>query len=304
MKVLTLKAAVGAGFVLLLVNTGYVSAFASATVFYMTNVLRTWCGGGGGGGWPGCSSEPELRGRSLAGGALRDRLGLWVVSRRGRQPARASLGARRAHLPRRRLVALLPFLFRLGRAGAAHASSASETPRCLPPCCPSRPRLRQGQPEPDDRIDNPSVTPASMHEEGGGPKSPFFPSSARTNVGGIIPSNFFMDSEVCGECHKDIYEQWNSSVHHFASFNNQFYRKSIEYMQDVVGTQPSKWCAGCHDHAVFFNGRFERPIKEQIDTPEAHAGLALHVLPLPSCTSTAHGQRRLHDRVSAAPRAA
>jgi hypothetical protein len=44
-------------------------------------------------------------------------------------------------------------------------------------------------------------------------------------------------------------------------------------MQDVVGTRPSKWCAGCHDHAVFFNGRFDRPIKEQIDTPEAQAGL-------------------------------
>ncbi len=102
-------------------------------------------------------------------------------------------------------------------------------------------------------------------------------------MGGIIPSNFFMDSETCGECHKDIYEQWNSSVHHFASFNNQFYRKSIEYMQDTVGTQPSKWCAGCHDHAVFFNGRFERPIKEQIDTPEAHAGLACT-----SCHSITH----------------
>jgi tetratricopeptide (TPR) repeat protein len=45
-------------------------------------------------------------------------------------------------------------------------------------------------------------------------------------------------------------------------------------MQDVIGTEPSKWCAGCHDHAVFFNGRFDRPIKEQMDTPEAHAGLA------------------------------
>ena len=44
-------------------------------------------------------------------------------------------------------------------------------------------------------------------------------------------------------------------------------------MQEVTGTRPSKWCAGCHDHAVFFNGRFDRPMKEQIDTPEAHAGL-------------------------------
>jgi tetratricopeptide (TPR) repeat protein len=122
-------------------------------------------------------------------------------------------------------------------------------------------------------IQNPSVVPASMNEEGAGPRSPFFPSSADTNVHGTIPANFFMTSESCGRCHKEIFEEWKSSMHRFSSFNNQWYRKSIEYMQDVVGTKPSKWCAGCHDHAVFFNGRFDRPIREQIDTPEAQAGL-------------------------------
>ncbi len=123
-------------------------------------------------------------------------------------------------------------------------------------------------------ITNPDVVPTRMHEEGAGPQSPFFPSSANTNVNGIIPANFFLTSAACGRCHRDIYDQWNSSAHHFSSFNNQWYRKSIEYMQDVVGTEPSKWCAGCHDHAVFFNGRFDRPIREQIETPEAQAGLA------------------------------
>ena len=123
------------------------------------------------------------------------------------------------------------------------------------------------------RIENPLVPPLSMEQEGRGPESPFFPSSADTNVRGIIPANFFLTSQMCGRCHKDIYDQWNSSAHHFSSFNNQWYRKSIEYMQDVAGTQPSKWCAGCHDHAVFFNGRFDKPIKEQIETPEAQAGL-------------------------------
>src|SRR5262249_61509375 len=103
------------------------------------------------------------------------------------------------------------------------------------------------------RIDNPIRVPASMDEEGGGPRGPFFPWSANTNVGGVIPANFFMTSAACGRCHKDVYDQWSSSTHHFSSFNNQWYRKSIEYMQDVVGTRPSKWCAGCHDHAVFFN---------------------------------------------------
>ena len=133
------------------------------------------------------------------------------------------------------------------------------------------------------RIVNPESPPLRMEEEGAGKDSPFFPSSANTNVGGTIPANFFMTSQTCARCHREIYDQWNSSAHHFSSFNNQWYRKSIEYMQDVVGTQPSKWCAGCHDHAVFFNGRFDRPIKEQIDTPEAQAGLACT-----SCHSISH----------------
>ncbi|HYT66515.1 MAG TPA: tetratricopeptide repeat protein [Vicinamibacterales bacterium] len=123
------------------------------------------------------------------------------------------------------------------------------------------------------RIRNPALVPASMDEEGAGPRSAFFPSSSDTNVHRTIPATFFMTSESCGRCHTDIYQQWKSSTHHFSSFNNQWYRKSVEYMQDTVGTAPSKWCAGCHDHAVFFNGRFDRPIKEQIDTPEAQAGL-------------------------------
>jgi len=117
--------------------------------------------------------------------------------------------------------------------------------------------------------------PLDMAGEGLGKDSPFFPSSSETNTKSIIPADFFMKSENCGSagCHKDIFEQWNSSAHHFSSFNNQWYRKSIEYMQDVAGVEASKWCAGCHDHAVFFNGRFDKPIKEQINTPEAHAGL-------------------------------
>jgi hypothetical protein len=136
------------------------------------------------------------------------------------------------------------------------------------------------------RIANPKVVPASMEEEGAGASSPFHPSSANTDTGGLIPANFFLTSEACGRCHKDIYDQWNSSAHHFSSFNNQWYRKSIEYMQDVVGTKPSKWCAGCHDHAVFFNGRFDRPMKEQIDTPEARRAT-------PSPRSTARWDRAI-----------
>ncbi len=136
---------------------------------------------------------------------------------------------------------------------------------------------------PTDRIVNPKTVPTAMAEEGEGPKSPFWPASARTSVGGIMPADFFMESAQCGECHKDIYEQWKGSMHHFASFNNQYYKASILHMQELSGTQGSKWCAACHDHAVFFNGRFEIPIKQQVDTREAQNGLGCV-----SCHSITH----------------
>jgi tetratricopeptide (TPR) repeat protein len=136
-------------------------------------------------------------------------------------------------------------------------------------------RLSTPKVPPSERIVNPTRIATSMDGEGAGPQSPFFPSSANTNVNGIIPSNFFMHSESCGRCHTEIFKQWKSSAHHFSSFNNQWYRKSIEYMQDTVGRKPSKWCAGCHDHAVFFNGRFDGALmKDQVHTDEAQAGLA------------------------------
>jgi len=125
-------------------------------------------------------------------------------------------------------------------------------------------------------VKNPLSPPASMEEESMlGREGPFFPSSARSSTQGLIPSTFFMNSESCGQagCHADIYDQWNSSAHHFSSFNNQWYRKSIEYMQEINGVQSSKWCAGCHDQAMLFNGMFDAPIQDIVNTPEAHTGI-------------------------------
>src|SRR6266567_4420950 len=282
---------IGVFFIILLVNTAYVAAFATPSIFYMTNVLfhlglgtalaiglffqlrkdSTLLNG--------APAAMGLFGVSLALGLLLVKLGNTTENR---WAFWAHIGA--AGLG---LAALIPFVWkRAQQSGGGWASfkTAYQFALVILVLLPAGAALYQKQfPDPSDRIRNPLVVPASMNEEGAGPKSPFFPSSANTNVNAIIPSNFFMDSEACGRCHKDIFEQWKSSMHHFASFNNQFYRKSIEYMQSVVGPQPSKWCAGCHDHAVFFNGRFEKPISGQIDTPEAHAGLACT-----SCHSIVH----------------
>jgi Flp pilus assembly protein TadD len=123
------------------------------------------------------------------------------------------------------------------------------------------------------RIQNPTMPPDNMNGEGDGPEGSFFPSSAQVYGKRKIPSKFFMESDSCKRCHEDIYNQWFSSAHHFSSFNNQWYRKSIEYMQDTVGTQPSKWCGGCHDPAVLYSGLMDTPIKQIVHRPESQAGL-------------------------------
>ena len=257
---------VGWGMALLVVNAAYLASFSDATIFYESNVLLhlvlgivlaalavVWL-----------RRYPRECGALL----LSALPAAYLVARGNIFQNRWALAA---HIVLA-VIALGLIGIRLWRGGDFRALYAT-TVGFLVLLPAGSAVYRRIHPDPNDRIENPASAPLSMDKEGAGAASPFSPSSAQTNTGKIIPSNFFMDSEACGACHKDIYEQWKSSMHHFASFNNQFYRKSIESMQEVAGTRPSRWCAGCHDHAVFFNGRFDRPIKEQIDTPEAQAGL-------------------------------
>ena len=268
----------GAAFLVLLLNSGWLVAFPSADIFYVTNVLL----------------------HVVVGAALS--AGLWFsgieLFRRARSNRRALvalsacsalgavlcvIGATRPHLPVVAIHAAFGFvgavLLAVGMRDRRIAACAAVA-LLLPAYSAVRERWF---PSADQRIINPTQAPLSMDYEGGGRESPFFPSAAQTTTGGKIPSDFFLESAACGECHKDVYEQWQSSMHRFSSFNNQFYRKSIEYMQETAGVEASKWCAGCHDHAMLFNGMFEDPVRDQLDTPEAHAGLACV-----SCHSIVH----------------
>ena len=143
-----------------------------------------------------------------------------------------------------------------------------------------------------NRISNPLMPPETMDKEGDGSEGKFFPSSAQTRQGINIPSKYFMKSDACQRCHADIFKQWDSSMHHFSSFNNQWYRKSIEYMQEVAGVRSSKWCAGCHDPALLYSGLFDTPIKQIVDDVPQHRRSKKH-----------HGPGRLLPRIPEAPRA-
>jgi tetratricopeptide (TPR) repeat protein len=247
------------GFALLLVNTAWLAAFPAATVFYIGNVLLHLTLG------IGLTAVAIVSAKRYPLEA-----GAWIAA-----AIPALFLALRGNTFDHRIILNLHIALAVAASAlivfrVRHRAPALAGLLILPLAAVAWHYLHKPA---ETAIVNPPGPPISMDEEGDGAKSPFAPASARTTTGKIIPANFFMDSEGCGRCHKEIYQQWKGSAHHFASFNNQFYRKSVEYMQDVNGVRSSKWCAGCHDHAVFFNGRFDKPIKEQIDSPEAQAGL-------------------------------
>ena len=126
MKALTLKTAVGAGFVVLLLNTGYVAAFATASIFYMANVLLHLVLGLAlaVAFWRRCSQrQPELRRPLIVPAvffAIAVAFALWLVWVGNLREHRWMLTA---HVVSSLLgvAALLPFLLRLRRIGGSRA---------------------------------------------------------------------------------------------------------------------------------------------------------------------------------------
>ena len=152
------------------------------------------------------------------------------------------------------------------------------------------------------QIVNPASPALSMDGEGAGPSSPFFPSSSNTNVNGIIPANFFMTSKTCERCHKDIYDQWNSSAHHFSSFNNQWYRKSDRVHAGRGRDEALEVVCGLPRPCRVLQRQI-RPSDQRADRYAGGPGRAgVHLVPFDLARRQHHGAGRFHDRVPAAPR--
>jgi Flp pilus assembly protein TadD len=103
----------------------------------------------------------------------------------------------------------------------------------------------------------------------------FFPSSSETFDQGLLDGKKLAANDYCQSCHPDSFHQWERSAHRFSSFNNPFYRKSVELMADRVGRERTKWCSGCHDPVVLFTGQMgtATQAKFSYDQWEAQQGL-------------------------------
>ena len=99
------------------------------------------------------------------------------------------------------------------------------------------------------------------------PDSVFWPSAATTATGGLIEHRVLtmddlsnpeliktdiekygfvvhdsMGSATCNRCHAGIVEQWAKSAHRFSSFNNLFYKASVENFRDEADGKKRSQC--------------------------------------------------------------
>ena len=106
----------------------------------------------------------------------------------------------------------------------------------------------------------------------------FLPSLARTATGRHIPAEHLMRDADCASCHADVHADWQHSAHRFASFNNPAYLFSVRGTRQAVlerdgDVAAARFCAGCHDPAPLFSGRFDDPNFDDENDPTAHAGI-------------------------------
>lgn len=116
----------------------------------------------------------------------------------------------------------------------------------------------------------------------------FFPSLARTATGEFIPARTLQNDAYCQECHADVHQRWENSVHKFSSFNNPPYLFSVRQTREAMlardgDVQGSRFCAGCHDPVPFFSGRFDDPEFDDVNDPTSQAGITCSV-----CHSITH----------------
>jgi hypothetical protein len=94
----------------------------------------------------------------------------------------------------------------------------------------------------------------------------------RAEVARRVARRGFWDGEpigvaACAGCHADVVAGWQSSAHRFSSFNNPYYRVSVDAFRHERGARATRFCAGCHEPALANALAVDRA------SPEAQAGI-------------------------------
>ena len=70
-------------------------------------------------------------------------------------------------------------------------------------------------------------------------------------------------TDDCVGCHQDVASHWASSVHAYASFDNPWYRLSVDAFRSERGAEESRFCAGCHDPLLLLSGEIDGPVQAE-----------------------------------------
>jgi hypothetical protein len=98
-----------------------------------------------------------------------------------------------------------------------------------------------------------SLFEAGSAEAAEGTRTQFFPSSAASGAGRLLPTaRDLKDLASCVRCHRQITDDWKRSAHRHASMTNPFYRATVEDIRERYPHSDTRWCASCHDPALLF----------------------------------------------------
>ncbi|MFW2386831.1 MAG: multiheme c-type cytochrome [Polyangiales bacterium] len=83
--------------------------------------------------------------------------------------------------------------------------------------------------------------------------------------------NRLAKTDDCADCHSDVASHWTHSAHAYASFDNPWYRASIDQFREHRGETESRFCAGCHDPLLLLSGDIDTDVSP--DNELAYAGV-------------------------------
>ena len=102
-------------------------------------------------------------------------------------------------------------------------------------------------------------------------------------------------TDDCAGCHTDVASHWMHSAHAYASFDNPWYRTSVDEFREHRGEKASRFCAGCHDPLLLLSGDIDREVNPENEL--AYAGITCLVChSIESTRADGNGSFTLTDR--------
>ncbi|PLX42633.1 MAG: hypothetical protein C0608_01995 [Deltaproteobacteria bacterium] len=86
---------------------------------------------------------------------------------------------------------------------------------------------------------------------------PFFPSLVNSDTGEQVPSSDFYPPKKCAGCHRELYKEWNGSMHSNA-IKDPIFNALWKLAADEGGEGTENLCAGCHTAVGTLAGEITR----------------------------------------------